>query len=150
VSSRYLATFIAASKHNYDVHVTTDIHKEVVAGQRVRVYDVTNWHSTTLLPPYALGLIGFQAVFCCFSRIRNINIFISWLIRLVWIYGRVSAKSMEHFPMAIFSPRPLMRTPLLSCTLVCVLCSYLLRVYPLLAAIVIEHSRGQVEISYFK
>jgi hypothetical protein len=26
----------------YDVHVTTDLQKEVVAGQRVRVYEVTN------------------------------------------------------------------------------------------------------------
>jgi hypothetical protein len=25
VSSRYLETFFAASKHNYDVHITTDI-----------------------------------------------------------------------------------------------------------------------------
>jgi hypothetical protein len=25
VSSHYLATFFAASKHNYDVHITTDI-----------------------------------------------------------------------------------------------------------------------------
>jgi hypothetical protein len=42
VSSRYQAMSFAASKQNYDVHVTTDIHKDVVAGQRVRAYDVTN------------------------------------------------------------------------------------------------------------
>jgi hypothetical protein len=39
--------FFAASKHNYDVHVTTNIHKDVAAGQRVRVYEVINWHRTT-------------------------------------------------------------------------------------------------------
>jgi hypothetical protein len=45
MSSRYQATSFAASKQNYDVHdvhVTTDIHKDMVTGQRVRVYDVTN------------------------------------------------------------------------------------------------------------
>jgi hypothetical protein len=42
VSSLYQVMFIAASKYNYDVNVTTDILKDVVAGQRVRVYEVTN------------------------------------------------------------------------------------------------------------
>jgi hypothetical protein len=36
VSSRYQAMSFAASKHNYDMHITT------YTDQRVRVYDVTN------------------------------------------------------------------------------------------------------------
>jgi hypothetical protein len=84
----------------------------------------------------------FKPFWCCFNGINNKDVHVlAYLSRPdIWTDQIVS---LAVYPGTVGTiSRPIMRTPLLSCTLVYILCLYLLRMYSLRTAVVIELSSG--------